>query len=64
MSTGRLTQPGAIQAPFGHNKPAPPSGYTAVGTGRGNWEFVPVAVKKKTGSTSHKQPNKKAKAKH
>lgn len=33
---------GAIWAPFGPRKPKAPKGYTAVGRGRGFWEFKPV----------------------
>lgn len=37
---------GAIWAPFGPAKPTAPKGYTAVGRGRGFWEFRPITTKR------------------
>lgn len=51
MSTGKLLAKSAILAPFGHNKPAAPPGYIAVGTGSGNWQFVPKSLLPKGASS-------------
>lgn len=41
MSTGALRAAGAILAPFGATKPNAPAGYHTIGTGSGNWQFIP-----------------------
>lgn len=41
VSTGRAPARGAIAAPYGPRKPAARKGFTAVGTGSGNWFYVP-----------------------
>lgn len=62
MSTGTLLHAGAIQAPFGSTAPPSRAGYTAVGTGNGNWQYVPnslvnVAGGYLFGSISHNAPH-------
>lgn len=61
MSTGNLLNVKAILAPFGSTAPPAKSGYTAVGTGNGNWQYVPndlvnVAHGYIYGSISHNAP--------
>lgn len=60
-STGTLLHLGAILAPFGSTAPPARAGYTAVGTGNGNWQYVPnslvnVAGGYLFGSVSHNAP--------
>lgn len=43
MSTGTLLNVKAILAPFG-SAPPPKTGYTTVGTGNGNWQYVPDSL--------------------
>lgn len=43
-STGKLLHPGAIQARYGSTAPPPKNGYTIVGTGGGNWQYVPDSL--------------------
>lgn len=43
-STGKLLHAGAIQAPYGSTAPPPKNGYTVVGTGGGNWQYVPDSL--------------------
>lgn len=45
----KLTAPGAIRAPFGHNRPKARAGYTIKGLGRGFWEYVPKRAAKPKG---------------
>jgi len=60
MSTGTLVHAGAIQAPAGVKPPAK-RGYTVVGTGHGNHQYVPDKLVKTPGgriygSVSHTAP--------
>ena len=61
ISTGTLLHAGAIFAPFGSTAPPPRNGYTVVGTGNGNWQYVPdnlitAAGGYLFGSISHNAP--------
>lgn len=47
MSTGALKAAGAVLAPFGHTAPTAPPGFKTVGTGGGNWQFVPLPISTK-----------------
>lgn len=44
ISTGHLLTPKAIQAPAGSSAPPPKNGYTVVGTGSGNYQYVPDSL--------------------
>lgn len=60
-----LTASGAVRAPSGPTKPNAPNGFTSVGIGNGNWEFVPIikAVVKTEAATKTEAPKKEAAAK-
>lgn len=56
LSGGKAPEAGAIPAKFGSNKPAAKSGFTIVGTGKGNWWYVPSKTVKKTVTPKPKPP--------
>lgn len=47
---------GAVRAPSGHFRPNAPAGYTALGLGNGNWEFVPAISLTTTHTAAGNQP--------
>lgn len=54
----KLTAPGAMYAPSGHNRPAAKAGYTIKGLGRGFWEYVPKRKAKSKGQNNAKSTSK------